>query len=296
MQLATGLELVAVVSCAAAVGLLAQQSARRGEVQPALHLAVAFFVVSWVEPAYDWGLHAQFSEDFVRLPEWGYLGLAKGGLPAIAAPMYAVYFLAAATAAVAVANWLSSRLALRRPLTLIGVGYVFGFGMDFGVELFGTQTHLWEFTRVADGVVPFAGTPEQLPLGMPIGMGFTFAVATYLLGGTSRGEFLPAVWSRRWAGARHGTLTTALTATVAFGAAMVAALVPYLLTRALELTSVTSRPEDVVLDPPPALGTLVFVVWFGGALALVAIAVARLDRPAVVDTPPRTLETPANLR
>jgi hypothetical protein len=143
---------------------------------------------------------------------------------------------------------------------------VTGLCFDLVVEIFGTQNGLWTFDEVARGVVPFSGTDEQLALGMPLSMGFAIMCATYLLGAD---DFLPARWARALTGRQNSTGATLAVSILVFHVVNAVTLVPFLLTRAADLTDVPSSGAAVV-DPAPPLGTLVFVVW--AALATVAVA------------------------
>jgi hypothetical protein len=266
-------ELVALIGTALALVLLIRNSVRQGRIQPALYMTIAYFSTFWLEPAYDWGLYAVFGSRFVRLPTWGYLGATPNGLPVVAGPAYAVYFLAGSATAVAAANVLNRRLGVPRPFALLIAGYAFGLLADLIVESVGTRTHMWEFTRAAPWFVLFGGTPEQIPLAMPVGMGIAFMLATYLLGMVG-GRFLPAEWSRRFAGRRHGTLSTLLISIGAFNAVMAVALVPYLVNRAAGWITVASRPTDAVDSHAMPIAAAVYVVWFAAMAGAATIAAA----------------------
>jgi len=238
---------VALVGCAAAFVVLIRRSVRAGAVEPALFMTIAFVSTGWMEPIYDWALYAQFHPDFWRAPDWGVLGLTHGGLPAIAGPAYGVYFLVGGLSAVALAKRVGPRCGLRPGTALLLCGYATGFVWDGVIEFVGTQSHLWAFTRVARGFVPFGGTAEQFPLGMPLGMGLMVAISALLLGNVG-GSFPPGRWSERLFGSRHGTASTLLTAVVVCHIATALVLVPYVVTKVAHLGTVAV--EEPVYDIP----------------------------------------------
>lgn len=273
-MIAKFIEIVATIAMVATVAMLIARWRAQRAVPAGLYLIVAFASTAWMEPFYDWGLYARFSTDFIRV-HTGYLDLAGNGLPIVALPLYGVYFYIAGVCGVALGNRLARWAGWARPLALLVCGYAVGAVWDLAVEIFGTRTNLWEFTHVARGFVPFGGTSNQIPLGMPLGMGAAIMVATYLLGCTG-GELVTKRWGRRLAGRSRETARTLLVTVLAFQIVMATALVPFVITRAAGWNTVVDPAFGSSAGGSP-VGTLFFVVFFALFAAALTAAVRCWD-------------------
>lgn len=160
-------------------------SVRRRHLHPLLLLCISAISFSWIEAPYDWAMYAQFPPALPRMPSWWPLNMTWGGLPSSVPIGYVSYFVLPAVVGAALGRWVSARFELRRPVTLLTVGWVVGFcwALLFNAGL-GAQLGVFHYGYVIPGLAIFEGTPNQYPIYDAVAMGVQMMVFTYLLGRT----------------------------------------------------------------------------------------------------------------
>ena len=160
-------------------------SLRRGRLHPLLLVCISAISISWIEAPYDWAMYAQFPPAIPRMPSWWPLDMTWGGLPASVPPGYVAYFVLPAVIGAALGRRLSSRLEWRRPVTLLGVGFVVGCLWAFLFNaIIGARLGVFHYGRVIPGLALWEGTKHQYPVYDALAMGVQMMVFTYILGRT----------------------------------------------------------------------------------------------------------------
>src|ERR1700739_3195693 len=116
------------------IGTFTYLSYKRGRILPGLWFVLGIFAMSWIEAPFDNAMYAQFHPDFNRLPPIAPLGMTQGQLPAIAPPVYIMYFLLSAFIAVRIANLIIKRFNTNRVKTLVSCGLAVGIIWDLSIE------------------------------------------------------------------------------------------------------------------------------------------------------------------
>jgi Spirocyclase AveC-like len=152
---------------------------------PLLLLCISAISFSWIEAPYDWAMYAQFPPAIPRMPAWWPLNMTWGGLPASVPIGYVSYFILPAVMGARLGRWVSTRLNVRPPVTLLTVGLAVGFcwALLFNAGL-GAHVGVFYYAYVIPGLAIFEGTKNQYPLYDAIAMGIQMMVFTYLLGRT----------------------------------------------------------------------------------------------------------------
>jgi hypothetical protein len=172
-------------------------SYRRGRLHPLLLLCISAISFSWIEAPYDWAVYAQFAPAIPRMPSWWPLNRTWGGLPASVPPGYIAYFVLPAIVAAFLGRRLSARYEWRRPLTLLTVGLVVGFGWALLFNgIIGARLGVFYYGRVIGGLALWQGTKHQYPLYDALAMGVQVMVFTYLVGRTDpEGRTVIDMWA-----------------------------------------------------------------------------------------------------
>jgi uncharacterized protein DUF5135 len=218
-------------------------SVRRRRLHPLLLLCVSAISFSWIEAPYDWAMYAQFPPALPRMPSWWPLNMTWGGLPSSVPVGYIGYFCLPAVIGAMLGRRLSSRFGWRRPVTLLVVGFVVGFGwaLLFNAGL-GAHLGVFYYAYVIPGLGLFEGTLHQYPIYDAIAMGVQMMVFTYLLGRTdAEGRNVIEMWADRVATTRGQSAVLSVVAVIVIGNALYAAVfAPHLITK--QLGYVTSGP------------------------------------------------------
>jgi hypothetical protein len=227
-------------------------SMRRRRLHPLLLVCIAAISISWIEAPYDWAMYAQFPPAIPRMPSWWPLDKTWGGLPASVPPGYIAYFVLPAVIGAALGRRLSSRLEWRRPLTLLGVGFVVGFLWAFLFNaIIGARLGVFYYGRVIPGLALWEGTKHQYPVYDAVAMGVQMMVFTYLLGRTdAEGRTVIDSWADARSKTRLQSSVLSVVAVIVLGHAMyLSVFAPHLVTKVSGM--VTEGPDEQLFDGVP---------------------------------------------
>jgi len=220
-------------------------SVRRRRIHPLLLVCISAISISWIEAPYDWAMYAQFPPAIPRMPSWWPLDMTWGGLPASVPPGYIAYFVLPAVIGAALGKRLSARLEWRRPVTLLGVGFVVGCLWAFFFNaIVGARLGVFHYGRVIPGLALWEGTKHQYPVYDALAMGVQMMVFTYLLGRTDEeGRTIIDEWAEARSTSRLRSSVLSIVAVIVIGHVLYASVfAPHLVTK---LTGqVTAGPTE----------------------------------------------------
>jgi Spirocyclase AveC-like len=201
-------------------------SYRRRRLHPLLLVCISAIAFSWIEAPYDWAVYAQFAPAIPRMPSWWPLDMTWGGLPASVPPGYISYFVLPAVVGAGLGRWCSSRFHWRRPLALLTVGLVVGFGWALLFNgILGVRMGIFHYGRVIPGLALWEGTKHQYPLYDALAMGVQVMVFTYVLGRTDPdGRTVIDMWADSRAATRIGSSVLSVLGVVLIGTVLYSAV------------------------------------------------------------------------
>jgi uncharacterized protein DUF5135 len=209
-------------------------SYRRRRLHPLLLLCISAISFSWIEAPYDWAMYAQFAPAIPRMPSWWPLNMTWRGLPSSVPVGYITYFVLPAVIGAALGQWVSAKFHWRRPITLLGVGLVVGFGWAFLFNaILGARLGVFSYGRVIPGLALWEGTKHQYPLYDSLAMGVQMMVFAYLLGRTdSDGRNVIDMWADTRSTSRLQSSVLSIIAVVVIGNILYGAVfAPHLVTK-----------------------------------------------------------------
>lgn len=209
-------------------------SVRRRRLHPLLLLCISAISFSWIEAPYDWAMYAQFPTALPRMPSWWPLNMTWGGLPSSVPIGYIPYFVLPAVLGAALGRRVAARVGWRRPITLLTVGFLVGFGWAFCFNaMLGARLGVFHYGYVIPGLALREGTIYQYPIYDSIAMGVQMMVFTYLLGRTDpQGRNVIEMWADRRATSRLQSAVLSVVAIVVIGNGLYGAVfAPHLITK-----------------------------------------------------------------
>jgi hypothetical protein len=224
-------------------------SLRRRRIHPLLLVCISAISISWIEAPYDWAMYAQFPPAIPRMPSWWPLNVTWRGLPASVPPGYVAYFVLPAVIGAALGRALSARMAWRRPLTLLSVGFVVGFLWAlFFNAIVGARLGVFHYGRVIPGLALWEGTKHQYPVYDAVAMGVQMMVFTYILGRTDpEGRTVVDAWADSRSTTRLQSSVLSVAAIIVIGHVMYASVfAPHLVTKVSGL--VTEGPDEPLFE------------------------------------------------
>lgn len=220
-------------------------SLRARRLHPLLLVSIAAASISWIEAPYDWAVYAQFPPAIPRMPSWWPLDMTWGGLPSSVPIGYIAYFVLPAVVGAALGLRAAERFGWRRPLALLGVGFVVGFVWALLFNgLLGARLGVFHYGRVIPGLAIFEGTKHQYPLYDALAMALQMGVFAYLLGRTdARGRNVVESWAEsRTPNRLHSALLSVAVVVVIAHALYLAVFAPHLVTKLMG--KVTEGPTE----------------------------------------------------
>jgi hypothetical protein len=227
-------------------------SIRRRRIHPLLLVCIAAISFSWIEAPYDWAMYAQFPPAIPRMPSWWPLNMTWGGLPSSVPAGYISYFALPAVLGSALARRLSARYGWRRPITLLNVGLVAGFGWALFFNAFvGARLGVFYYGRVIPGLALWEGTKHQYPVYDALAMGVQVMVFTFLLGRTDPdGRTVIDLWADSRSTGRFQSTVRSILAVVLLGHVVYGLVfAPHLATKLRGL--VTEGPTERLFEDMP---------------------------------------------
>ena len=227
-------------------------SVRRKRLHPLLLVCISALSFSWIEAPYDWAMYAQFPPAIPRMPDWWPLNVTWGGLPASVPPGYISYFVLPAVIGAALGRRLSARFGWRRPIALLIVGLVVGFGWAFLFNaIVGPRLGVFRYGRVIGGLALWEGTKYQYPVYDALAMGVQMMVFTYLLGRTDpEGRTVIDVWADSKSRTRLQSALLSIAGFVVVGHTVyVSVFAPHLITKRAGL--VRAGPTEQLFEGVP---------------------------------------------